>query len=138
MTNCSRAMAAHDKCFKNLYENTTTKIIILSVSLLSTILLLVLSYGVIWFERFGTDHRRTLMNKLVSSLSWFLMEWYLAGQIISIIMHCVGPLPSIVCAFQQIQKTSIKYQILICLDAMQITKYIFIFHLKNPSGKVHK
>ena len=134
ISNCSTAMAEHEKCFKNLYKSNATKIAIIFISLLSTVLLLVLSYGVIWFERFGNDHKRTLMNKLVSSLCWFLMEWYLVGQTICLIRHFIGPLPPIICAFQQIQKTSVKFQLLLCFDAMQITRYIFIFHLKNPSA----
>ena len=32
-----------------------------------------LFYGIIWYERFGTDNRRTLMNKLLTSSSWTII-----------------------------------------------------------------
>ena len=104
------------------------------ISILCSIIVVSLSYGIIWYEKFGTDQKRTLMNKLVASLCWTWLEWYLFAQVINIIGFCIGPLPSIICAFSQIEKTSIKFQVLLCISSMQITKYFFIFHLKNPSA----
>ena len=51
-----------------------------------------------------------------------------------IIRYTFGPLPTIACAFQQIVKSSIKFQLLLCFDALQVTKFILIFVLKNPSA----
>ena len=45
--------------------------IVLSV-LLSLIVILSL-YGIIWFERFGSDSKRTLINQLFASVCWYLM-----------------------------------------------------------------
>ena len=30
-------------------------------------------YGIIWFERFGSDSKRTLINQLFASVCWYLM-----------------------------------------------------------------
>ena len=134
MANFSNSIGDHENKFKKLYENNAIKITIICFSVLSSMIVISLSYGIIWYEKFGTDQKRTLMNKLVASFSWIWLEWYLFAQAISTIGFCLGPLPSFVCAFSQIEKTSIKFQLLLCINAMQITKYIFIFHLKNPSA----
>ena len=134
LANYSNLVEDHENSFKKLYENNATKITMICISVLFSVIVVTLSYGIIWYEKFGTDQKRTLMNKLVASLSWIMLEWHLFCQAISIIGLCFGPLPSIVCAFTQIEKTSIKFQLLLCINAMQIIRYFFIFHLKNPSA----
>jgi len=43
------------------------------VSVLLTLIVLPSLYGIIWFERFGTDSKRTLINQLVASICWYLI-----------------------------------------------------------------
>jgi hypothetical protein len=33
-------------------------------------------YGIIWFERFGSDSKKTLINQLFASICWHLMVLY--------------------------------------------------------------
>ena len=134
LKNYSNLDSNHENSFKKLYENNAIKISMVCISVPLSIIVITLSYGIIWYEKFGTDQKRTMINKLVASFSWIWFEWYLFAQAISTIGLCVGPLPPIICAFSQILKTSIKYQLLLCVEAIEITKYFFIFHLKNPSG----
>jgi hypothetical protein len=43
--------------------------------------ILPLLYFITWYERCGSDHKRTLLNKLVSALCWTCLEWYLLVQV---------------------------------------------------------
>ena len=52
--------------FSGLYENRPVKFVSITLSLLFICVSSVLAYTIIWYERYGTDNKRTLMNKLVS------------------------------------------------------------------------
>lgn len=52
--------------YSELYENRPAKFVSISISLLLIIVSSLLAYTIIWYERYGTDNKRTLMNKLVS------------------------------------------------------------------------
>jgi hypothetical protein len=43
-------------------------------SIVSTLFSLLAFYGIIWFERFGSDEKRTLINMLTSSVCWLAIE----------------------------------------------------------------
>ena len=52
--------------YAQLFENRPSKIL---TAILATLLCLVgvfLCYGIVWYERFGHDQKRTLVNKLTS------------------------------------------------------------------------
>ena len=46
-----------------------------------TVLNIALYYGIIWFERFGSDKPRTLINQLFASVCWSGMFWMFLVQI---------------------------------------------------------
>ena len=131
---CSTNLEDKDKCYKELYETNPTKIILVILSVVFNVINIALPYGIIWYEHYGTDNKRTLVNKLVSLICRILIQWFIFCQPSDIIRYTFGPLPTIACAFQQIVKSSLKFQILLCFDALQITKFILIFVLKNPSA----
>ena len=60
-----------DDFYSGLMENNVWKITSLVFAILSTLIGSTLVYGIIWFERFGSDSKRTLLNMLVSSGSYF-------------------------------------------------------------------
>jgi hypothetical protein len=43
------------------------------LSVLLSLLVIPSLYGIIWFERFGSDSKRTLINQLFASICWYLM-----------------------------------------------------------------
>jgi hypothetical protein len=55
------------------------------VSVLGIIILLPLIYSIIWFERYGSDNKRPLLNKLVSSICWLGVFWFLVVQPIDVL-----------------------------------------------------
>ena len=38
-------------------------------------------FGIIWFERFGSNLKRTFLNKMVSALCWTCFEWFFIVQV---------------------------------------------------------
>jgi hypothetical protein len=58
-----------------------SKIAAVAFSGLGGLVLLPLVYFIIWYERYGSDHKRTLLNKLVSSLCWSFFEWFFIVQV---------------------------------------------------------
>ena len=123
-----------EKCFQGLYELQPSKTILVILSVILTLVNLILSSGIIWFEKFGSDQRRTLLNKLVSMVSSRLVHWMVICQTGDIIRYSFGPLPTSVCSFVSIYKASVRFQVQLIFVAMYVTKYIFVLHLKNPSA----
>ena len=56
-----------------LMGNTYPKIFAIILSILLSLIVLPFLYGIIWYEKFGTDSKRTLLNQLVSSICWKLI-----------------------------------------------------------------
>ncbi len=70
--------------FDILFERSLLKVSFVIASVLFSILNVFLLYGIIWFERFGSDHKRTIMNKLLTSVCWiliFVIFWYFAKKL---------------------------------------------------------
>ena len=51
--------------FSGLFENRPAKFVSITLSVVFICVSSVLAYSIIWYERYGTDNKRTLMNKLV-------------------------------------------------------------------------
>ena len=129
LANCSGT----EKHFCGAFENNLYKVpSIIFASVLTPICVICL-YAIIWFEKFGTDHKRTLTNKLHSSLCWTLIYGIMICAI-DIIRYVTGPMPRPLCFFVVVAKNAIKNQGVLIYDAILITRYVFIFWLKNPGG----
>jgi hypothetical protein len=93
-----------------------------------------LVYGIIWFERHGSDQKRTLLNKLVSSFCWSCVEWFFIIQFFDMIRYVYGPLPAGLCLLENHLRFAIFTQQMLFTDGIILTRYIFIFCLKNPAA----
>jgi len=131
--NCSDPKNGED-FFSGLLENRPTKFFAITFSLVGGCLILPLVYCIIWFEKFGSDNKRTLLNKLVSSLCLTCFEWFLIVQMLDMIRYCFGPLPPILCLLELNLKFAIFTQQMLFMDGIIIARYIFIFRLKNPAA----
>ena len=120
--------------FRYLFEEKTTKVISVVFATVGIIFLIPLTYGIIWYEHFGSDKKRTLLNKFVSSLCWAFMEWFLIIQIFEIVSYIVGPMPDFICLIEVLLRNAIPLQILLFMDGIAVTRYVFIFWLKNPAA----
>lgn len=108
----------------------------LSVLYCSLIILILtpLLGGIIWFEKFGSDRKRTLINMIVSSICWTAIQCGVTVQLLDIVRHLVGPLPHPICMAQAIFRSSITSDFLLYYDAIIIVRFIYIFILKNPAA----
>ena len=77
--NCS--FPESEDFFSGLFENRPSKVIFVIVSIVGGFVLLPLVYSIIWFEQFGSDKKRTLINKFVSSVCWTCFEWFFTVQV---------------------------------------------------------
>ncbi len=118
--------------FYNVFENPWSRPVSISVSLVLLVLTVPLAYGIIWFERFGTDQRRTVMNKLTSNGLWVAVIQLPFILLSDIIRNLFGPMPTLFCFFQMVFKNAALSQGLFFLDAITIARYLLIFWTKNP------
>ena len=118
----------------NMFLKALSEVTSVVVSAAGIIFLLPMAYGIIWYEHFGSDKKRTLLNKFVSSLCWACIEWLLIIQIFEIVCYIVGPMPDFICFVQLLLRNAIPLQLLLFMNGIAITRYIFIFWLKNPAA----
>ena len=90
--------------------------------------------GIIWHEKFGSDNKRIFPDKIVASLSWVSIFWFLVIHPTEMLLYFYKPLPDWYCTIIFIAQNSIILISLIYIDTVLIVKYIFIFWMKNPEN----
>jgi hypothetical protein len=120
--------------FSALTENNFLQIFSLTLAISCVLICPFLLYFVIWFEKFGSDKKRTLINKLISMHCWNTIGYLFFVQIIEILRFIYGPLPQIICAIQNILRFSCAISIILNADAVLVANYAYIFWLKNPAA----
>ena len=123
-----------DQPFGGLMENKPSKILSLLFSCFTVPTNIMLLYGIVWYEKYGTDNKRTLMNKLVASQSWNLIGPYLFSQPVEILSFIIGRIPPQACFINIILKNSSKTCMLLLLDSTILVQYLLIFWVKNPAA----
>jgi hypothetical protein len=90
-------------------------------------------YGIIWFEH--DNHNRTIINQLVSSKMWWLLIWILLIQPPTYFVFAFGPIEiSEFCTFHTFARNVVILQVLLLQNVIIAVRYIFIFHIKNPTA----
>ena len=79
-------------------------------------------YSVIWFERYGSDRKRTLLNMLFSQFCWICIGFCFAGQMVEMIRYAIGPLPSTICLMQFFLRITMSVTAVLIISAMMITR----------------
>jgi len=121
-------------CFETLDSPNGHKTSLVVISLIAGLILIPVAFSLIWYERFGSDKRRTLINKLVSALCWNGIVFCTTCQLAYSIRFYFGPLPQLACFWLVVMRKTIIINITFILNAMTLTRYIFIFWLKNPAA----
>jgi hypothetical protein len=124
----------NDDPFRGLFENRPSRILSLIFSSVSIPIICWLFYGIIWYERFGTDNKRTLMNKLVAANCWSFIQTFLFCQTLETLTSMFGPFNEHVCFFLLVSKNALKTQFLLFFDSNIVVQYLFIFWIKNPAA----
>ena len=104
----------------------------LSISTIASVANITLLFGIICFEK--NHYYRTLINQLVTSMYWYGILWIICIQIPTTVRYLVASFPPILCSLDVILRNVFMMQVLFFLDAVLLCRYIFIFHLKNPTA----
>lgn len=120
--------------FHGYYQDTRSKVSFASFSVLLHLTNLLLYYGIIWYERFGTDNNRSVMNKLVSNICWNGFVSIPVTQVLDVVILFFGPIGENSCFLFTVFRNMMKTNVLLFLDAIIFSRYILIFWLKNPAS----
>ena len=106
----------------------------MAFSFVSSLILVPLFYGNIWLEKYGSDNRRTWINKLTSSLFWTCIAMFLVTQNVYTVRFVLGPLPSTLCFWFITLRKCLTVNCLLLVNSITLSRYVFIFWLKNPAA----
>ena len=121
-------------CYLLLDKEDLYKTVFFILSIISGIVLIPFAYSIIWYEKFGSDKKRTLINKLVASLCWNEIAFFSTVQILYVVRFYFGPLPPFLCFWMFVIRKTIIINGIFTLNSMSLVRFIFIFWLKNPAG----
>jgi hypothetical protein len=77
--------------FAGVFENRPSKIIFMTFTFVAIPVVLLLLYSIIWYERFGLDAKRTIVNKLTSSFCWTGIQFVILVNIPDLGRYIFGP-----------------------------------------------
>ncbi len=120
--------------FVELFESGVSKTICLTYSLLTVPILVLTLLSIIWYEKFCSDAKRTLLNRFLSSACWTCIEFVVLVQTADLLRYFYGPLPENFCLIHLSFKNAVVVQVLLFLDSIVVARYFFVFRLKNPAG----
>ena len=119
--------------FAGAFQNGPLKVFAILITILCVIFLVSSGYGMIWYERYGSDKKRTLINRLFTSTCWTGIQFYTLIMPVEVVRYVMGPLPEVICSIQLIHKNMITIQAVLFSAGMSFARYLFVFYLKNPS-----
>ena len=131
-TSLESAMTDDYFAFLMIRSNLTTFSI--TVSTLGVIFVPFFFYSIIWFGRYGSDKKSTFLNMLTTATFWILIEYNYIIQSTEILRYAIGPLPKWFCLMKTTIRSAYMTQIFLYFDAVALTRYLFIFWLKNPAA----
>ena len=110
--------------FPFMTEKSVLKWIGVAISCVSIIVGPVALYAVVWFEKFGSDKKRTLVNMLFSMTCWTTMAFCVLVQSIETLRYIVGPLTKFVCIAHLYVRYTLVLIVAYFLQAILITRYV--------------
>ena len=125
---------ANDTCFETIDSDSAYKTILISLSVATSLTFIPFGLGIIWFEKFGSDKKRTIVNKLMAALSWNSMLLCSTCQLAYCFRFYFGPLAPMSCYWWFVVRKTLIINGLLLLNSMTLMRYVFIFWLKNPAA----
>ena len=106
----------------------------ITISTLGVIFVPILLFSIIWFGRYGSDKEITFLNMITSASCWIGIEYNCIIQTTEIIRFGIGPLPEWFCFLKTLLRNAYVTQVFLYFDTIALTRYLFIFWLKNPAA----
>ena len=123
-----------DNFFSQLFERQFSLTASMTFAIVATATVPLFMYSIIWYEQYGNDNRRTLVNKFASLACRGGMEYLLFPQVLEISSFLFGPMPKYFCLLTRILRSAIFIEIILFFDLMIISRYFYIFWLKNVAS----
>ena len=117
--------------FEELYSSTWLKQFTIAVFFVAAFGGLILEAGIIWYEKHGNHHYRTVINQLFSTISWLVVAYICFVYMPEGARYLIGPLNETFCDLHCFLKNMISNCILLTLDGIIFLRYVFIFKSSN-------
>ena len=75
--------------FSEVYTIRPSIIIGVILSSVSICIIIPVLYSIIWYEKFGSDNKRTVLDKLAGSVCWYTILLHVLVQIPELIRYCL-------------------------------------------------
>ena len=98
--------AANADFFSGLFENRASKIAVVTFSIVGSYVSIAMLYSIVWYQKFGSDGKRTLINRLFVYFWFCPLAWEATVQQVDIIRYIFGPLPKAICKVNYFGKVS--------------------------------
>lgn len=116
--------------FEQVYKENTVRYFAFIIAILSTLLTIPLVYGIIWYEQ--NNNYRTLINKLAASICFYLIIFLAFLKLFSLSHMIYGATGIFQCILELLVMNISMMQGIFMIISIIVTKYIFVYHLKNP------
>ena len=130
---CSENQLANNY-YNHELEHNPYKHLFVIISLLIIVVSVAVSTLIIWYEKFGSVKKRTIINQLVSLICWNLIYWSMFIQGAGIARFLYGSFNQTFCFWLVILRRTITTKIIILFDAITTIRFIFICCLQNPGA----
>ena len=114
------------KHFCGFYEDTVSKVLFMAVSIFIYILTVAMFYGIVWYERFGTDNKRTLTNKITTLICWNGIFDCPIVVLTDIAIYFFGPLNNLHCFLFLVFRNIIKSNIFLFNQYLPLNGYLYL------------
>ena len=104
-----------------------------AVAVMVILLFVPLYYSVVWYERYGHDQKRTLLNQLTAFICKVVIAYLLVCVSGDIFISLSGPLPFCYCHLQLYLKQLVVAILILSVNCIMIVRHVLIFWLKTPS-----
>jgi hypothetical protein len=116
-------MAPNEDYYTPLVENNFLKVASITFLMISNIVGIPLVYGMIWFERFGSDKKRTILNQLFSATCWiFILHVCCLVHLPEVFRYLHGPLPQCWCFLASVLRNAALTIYVLYYDAITIMR----------------
>ena len=119
--------------FSNAYKHDWYQALAIGLSCVNSFVLTPFLFAIVWYERFGSDHPRTLINQLVASTCWNGIVHNTFNIPLTIFMDTFGPMSYNFCHFNFVFKNSLVFHLALMITFIIFAKYLSMFVLKNPT-----
>ena len=133
-----RHLELSEYSYSGLLENGFEMFTVVLFAITLTACSAVMTFSAIWYDYYGTTNYRTLIHQIVTKMFWTSSLGVPMIEAFDVAALVTGPWPEWACGFNLGLRTGVKNQLLILSNFLILTRYLFIFHLKNPAAVAEK